>query len=74
VWLRRQEEAGRAFTPEQRSWLEAVRDHVATSLGITLEDFEYMPFVERGGLGKAATLFGEELDRLLEEITEALAA
>ncbi|MGH2362053.1 MAG: type I restriction-modification enzyme R subunit C-terminal domain-containing protein, partial [bacterium] len=73
-WLRRQEEAGRAFTPEQRQWLEAIRDHVATSVGITRDDFEYMPFVERGGLGRAATLFGGDLDRLLEEMTEALAA
>jgi len=73
-WLHRQEEAGRTFTPEQRQWLEAIRDHVATSLGITRDDFEYMPFVERGGLGKAASLFGGDLDRLLNEMTEALAA
>jgi len=32
------------------------------------------PFVERGGLGKAAVLFGRNLDPLLEEMTEALAA
>src|SRR5439155_23511727 len=74
VWLRRQEEAGRTFTPEQRQWLEAIRDHIATSLGIARDDFEYIPFVERGGLGKATHLFGEDLDRLLEEMTEALAA
>jgi len=74
AWLRRQEETGRTFTPEQRQWLEAIRDHIATSLGIARDDFEYIPFVERGGLGKAASLFGGDLDRLLEEMTEALAA
>ncbi len=73
-WLQRQEQAGHTFTPEQRQWLEAIRDHIATSLGITRDDFEYMPFVERGGLGKAAILFGGDLNRLLEEMTEALAA
>ncbi len=73
-WLRRQEAAGRTFTPEQRQWLEAIRDHIATSVGITRDDFEYMPFIERGGLGKAASLFGGDFDRLLEEMTEALAA
>jgi type I restriction enzyme R subunit len=72
AWLQRQEKAGRRFTPEQRQWLEAIRDHVATSLGIARDDFEYMPFVERGGLGKAVGLFGRDLDRLLEEMTEAL--
>jgi type I restriction enzyme R subunit len=74
TWMQRQEEAGRAFTLEQRQWLVAIRDHVATSLGVTREDMELSPFVERGGLGKATTLFGQDLDRLLGDITEALAA
>jgi type I restriction enzyme R subunit len=73
-WLSRQEQTGRTFTPEQRVWLEAIRDHVATSLTITRDDFDYNPFVERGGLGKASALFGKDLDPLLQEITEALAA
>ena len=73
-WLQQQEGAGRTFTLEQRQWLEAIRDHVATSMEVTKGDFEYTPFQERGGLGKAASLFGEDLDRLLTEMTEALAA
>jgi type I restriction enzyme R subunit len=73
-WLLRQQRAGRTFTPEQQQWLEAIKDHVATSLTITRDDFDYNPFVERGGLGKAAALFGRDLDPMLEEITEALAA
>ncbi len=32
------------------------------------------PFAEHGGLGKAYKLFGDELDPLLDELTEALAA
>jgi type I restriction enzyme R subunit len=73
-WFWRQEAAGRTFTPEQRQWLQAIRDHVATSVGITRDDLEYSPFVERGGLGKAAALFGRDLDPLLEEMTGALVA
>src|SRR3989475_1207516 len=57
AWLRRQEVAGRTFTPEQRQWLEAIRDHIATSVSVTKDDFDYTPFQERGGLGKAASLF-----------------
>ncbi|MDP2326528.1 MAG: DEAD/DEAH box helicase family protein, partial [Dehalococcoidia bacterium] len=34
-WLVRQEQAGRAFTDEQRRWLEMIRDHIAASLAIT---------------------------------------
>jgi type I restriction enzyme R subunit len=43
-------------------------------MGVTQGDFEYTPFQERGGLGKAHNLFGDDLDALLEEMTEALAA
>ncbi len=74
AWLRRQREAGRAFTPEQRVWLEAIRDHIATSVTITKDDFEYTPFQERGGLARASDLFGTNLDQLLREMTEVLAA
>jgi type I restriction enzyme R subunit len=73
-WLQRQEEFGRTFTPEQRQWLEAIRDHIATSMSVAKEDFDYTPFQERGGLGKAYSLFADGLDELLDDMTEALAA
>ena len=41
---------------------------------VARDDFEYPPFVERGGLGKAYELFGDDLDPLLDELTEVLAA
>ncbi len=74
AWLLQQENLGRDFTPEQLVWLERIRDTVASSLGVRREDFEYAPFAERGGLGKAVELFGEELDPLLEELAEVLSA
>ena len=74
AWLLEQENAGVEFTPEQLAWLERIRDTVASSLGVARDDFEYPPFVERGGLGKAYELFGERLDPLLAELTEVLAA
>jgi type I restriction enzyme R subunit len=73
-WMAQQPERGRAFTPEQARWLELIRDHVATSLGIRLDDFDYAPFAEEGGLGKATQVFGSELRPLLEELNEVLAA
>jgi type I restriction enzyme R subunit len=63
-----------AFTPEQLSWLALIRDHIATSLSIDPEDFEYTPFGERGGLGKAHQLFGEQLPGLLDELNQKLVA
>ena len=74
AWRLQQENAGRTFTPEQLAWLERIRDHVAASLAISTEDFEYAPFAQQGGLGKAHEVFGDELTPLLDELNEALAA
>ena len=44
------------------------------NLGIDREDFEYTPFKEKGGIGKAYQLFGEGLWPLPDELNEVLAA
>jgi type I restriction enzyme R subunit len=62
------------FTPDQLAWLRLIRDHIATSLSIELDDLDYTPFNQEGGLGKAHQLFGDQLPKLLEELNEALAA
>jgi type I restriction enzyme, R subunit len=74
VWLKTQQQAGRIFSVEQRQWLEMIRDHLATSLRIELDDFDEVPFYERGGRMKVYKLFGEELPSLMDELNEALAA
>lgn len=74
TWIAQQEASGRGFTDEQRAWLERIRDHIAASLTITVDDFEAVPFVQHGGLGKAYELFGEDLSPLLDELTSVLAA
>jgi type I restriction enzyme R subunit len=73
-WLARQSTMGRQFAEEQIHWLELIRDHVATSLSIEQDDFEFAPFNQKGGLGKAYQLFGPALPKVLEELNEALAA
>jgi type I restriction enzyme R subunit len=74
MWLTEQENSGHRFTDEQRRWLALIRDHIAASLGIAIDDFEYAPFAQRGGLGKVYQVFGKELGGLLEELNEVLAA
>ncbi|HEX9274343.1 MAG TPA: type I restriction-modification enzyme R subunit C-terminal domain-containing protein, partial [Candidatus Binatia bacterium] len=73
-WLAQQETSGRKFTPEQRRWLEMIRDHIAANLGIDPEDFDYAPFAQEGGLGKVHQLFGTELNKILNELNGTLAA
>jgi type I restriction enzyme R subunit len=73
-WMLQQKQAGRTFTPEQTQWLERIRDHVAASLTISADDFQYTPFSQHGGFGKASEVFGNGLSPLLGELNEALAA
>ena len=74
VWLGEQEEAGRQFTEEQRRWLEMIRDHIAGSLGIEMDDFELSPFAQAGGLGKVVQLFGADLRPVLDDLARTLVA
>ena len=74
AWLAEQEKNGRQFTPDQRQWLEAIRDHIAASLTIEADDFDYVPFVQHGGVGRALQVFGKDLTPLLEELNSVLAA
>ena len=73
-WLTQQEQAGRTFSADQLVWLERIRDHLATSLTIETEDFNYVPFVEHGGLGAATLEFGSELPALLADLNSLVAA
>jgi type I restriction enzyme R subunit len=73
-WMAQQANQGRAFTSEQRHWLEMMRDHIAASLEMTVEDLDYAPFAEAGGRGRAAQVFGEGLQEVLAELNGVLAA
>jgi type I restriction enzyme, R subunit len=74
AWLDAQTERGVTFTVDQRQWLTWMKENIAGELGIAPESFEYTPFVEHGGIGKAVQVFGERLTPLMNELTEALAA
>ncbi len=73
-WLKEQEKKGRKFTDEQIEWLKMIKDHIATSVEISKDDFDYPPFNEKGGLIKFYNLFGDEMDKILKELNEELVA
>ncbi len=73
-WMQQQANKGREFSPEQVRWLEMIRDHIATSLEIRTDDFQYAPFTQEGGLAKATQVFGGGLPNVLAELNEVLAA
>ena len=73
-WLAEKEHLGQTFTPAQRKWLDAIKDHIASSLRIEPDDFEDVPFNQWGGLGGVYHAFGDALNPLLDELNERLAA
>jgi len=50
-----------------------IRDHIATSAVIGIEDFETVPFNQKGGAIRANKLFGQQLKEILEELSTVLA-
>jgi type I restriction enzyme R subunit len=74
AWLAVQQSAGVVFEQDQLRWLEAIRDHIASSLAVEPEDLELDPFSRWGGLGRAQQVFGDRFLPLLNELNEVLAA
>lgn len=75
LWLGRQKKAGRSFTDEQLTWLRLIRDHIAANAAAEVDDLKQQPdFTDRGGLIKARSLFGAELDGVLDDLNGALVA
>jgi type I restriction enzyme R subunit len=74
AWLGEQESRGKKFTDEQRQWLSMIRDHIAANMGVESDDFEYAPFSQAGGLGKAYRLFPDGLQTIIESLNMALVA
>jgi type I restriction enzyme R subunit len=74
AWLAASANAGRQFTPEQQHWLQMIRDHIAGNLGITLDDFDYAPFSQAGGLARVHQLFGAALPEVIEAMNRELVA
>nr|WP_283162199.1 type I restriction-modification enzyme R subunit C-terminal domain-containing protein [Elizabethkingia ursingii] len=62
------------FSTEQMEWLRMIKDHIVSSYHIELDDLDYTPFDSKGGRGKMYQLFGNEMDSIINELNEALAA
>lgn len=62
------------FTNEQMDWLRMIKDHVVSSYHIELDDLDYTPFDSQGGRGKMHQLFGEQMNEIINELNDVLAA
>ena len=51
-----------------------IKDQIAQNAGMTVEDFNYIPFKQEGGLLKVRKLFGKDLQPIIDELNGYLIA
>ena len=60
------------FTEEQMWWLRNIKEHIAASMHLDREDLDLEPFDARGGIGGMYRAFGDEMDKIIDELNEVL--
>jgi type I restriction enzyme R subunit len=73
VW-KKQAGASLKFTEEHMTWLRLIKEHIASSIHLDTADLDYTPFDALGGRGKMWHLFGAEMDTIINDLNEVLAA
>ena len=73
-WSLRRNAGAVHFTEEQMEWLRMIKDHIASSLSIELEDLDLSPFDHKGGLGRFYDVFGDAYESILQEMNVELVA
>ena len=66
--------SGEKFNEEQMEWLHMIREHIIDSFHLERDDLELAPFDSKGGMGQMYRLFGDQMDSVIDELNEALAA
>lgn len=54
--------------------IRLIKDHIAVSLSIELDDLDLNPFDRRGGLGRFYEVFGKQYEEILHEMNVELVA
>ena len=71
-WISAQESSGKTFTTEQKEWLVMIKEHIARAAEISIGDMDYTPFNQKGGRVKYYEMFGDDYEKILSEMHEAL--
>lgn len=67
--------SGRVLTEPQSAWMSLIAQHLVENLSIDRDDFNLIPILSsRGGWGRANAVFDHDLDRLITDLNEELAA
>ncbi|WP_229393161.1 type I restriction-modification enzyme R subunit C-terminal domain-containing protein [Methanosarcina sp. DH1] len=73
-WVFKKQAVTLKFNEDQMNWLRTIKDYVATSFHLEIDDLDYTPFDALGGRGRMYQLFGDEMNLVINELNEALAA
>lgn len=73
-WVFSKQAGSLKYNEEQMWWLRKIKEHIVSSFHIDMDDLDYTPFDSKGGRGKMWQLFGEEMESILDELNEVLAA
>ena len=73
-WVFKKQAGTLKFTEEQMRWLRMLKDVIANSVHLDVDDLDLTPFDAQGGKGKMWQLFGNETANIIDELNEALAA
>jgi type I restriction enzyme R subunit len=74
-WLARQEQEGVHFTGDQIWWIGKIAVTLASRMCVTQDDFDGVPFTERGGAEGFIREFGDDrAEQLLDELNRTLPA
>ncbi|NLF43287.1 MAG: DEAD/DEAH box helicase family protein [Bacteroidales bacterium] len=73
-WVFGKQAGALKFTEEQMQWLRMLKDHIASSFHVEVDDLDYTPFDAKGGRGKMYQLFGDKMNEIINELNEVLAA
>jgi type I restriction enzyme R subunit len=74
AWLAQQAQAGSNFSPLERWWLDRMVDVIASSAGITADDLDRAPFIDKGGVDGALRDLGDRAETYLEQLNAELTA
>jgi type I restriction enzyme R subunit len=74
TWVFGKQAGSLKFTEEQMNWLRMIKDHIATSFHVEIDDLDYTPFDSQGGRGKLYQLFGDTMNEIINELNEVLVA
>jgi type I restriction enzyme R subunit len=69
-WVFEKQAGALKFNEEQMNWLRMMKEHIATSFHIEVENLDYTPFDAHGGRGMMFAFFGSGMNTVIGEMNE----